>query len=298
MQAWVWITFGAALAQTVRFMLQRHLAGTGLSAAGATYARFVYAVPLVAVVLWAYSGVSGQPVALPQSSRFWAFALAGGLAQILATVAVVALFSMRNFAVGITLKKTETLQTALMGFVLLGELISAVGLAGIAVGFLAVLLLTDRSKTLLVFGLDRSAGLGLLSGALFGISGVAYRGASLSLESGDTALRAALTLLCVTAVQTLAMTAWFGLRDRAQIAKVLRAWRVAGLVGITSMIGSLCWFSAFTLQQAAYVNAIGQVELVLSLLAATLFYGERITPRELVGMALLVISILVIVLAI
>lgn len=48
------------------------------------------------------------------SGPFWAYALAGGLTQILATMCVVALFAERNFAVGITFKKTEVIQLSLI----------------------------------------------------------------------------------------------------------------------------------------------------------------------------------------
>ena len=72
--------------------------------------------------------------------------------------------------------------------------------------------------------------------------------------------------------------------------------RTGVFVGLTSLCGSFCWFFAFTLQAAAYVKAVGQVELVLSLLASVLFFGEKISARELVGMAILSGSILMLVL--
>jgi drug/metabolite transporter (DMT)-like permease len=79
---------------------------------------------------------------------------------------------------------------------------------------------------------------------------------------------------------------------------VWRARRVAVWIGLTSMGGSLCWFIAFTLQNAAYVKALGQVELILSVIASTLFFRERITGREALGMAILVASILLLILVI
>ena len=63
-----------------------------------------------------------------------------------------------------------------------------------------------------------------------------------------------------------------------------------------SLAGSFCWFFAFTLQAAAFVKAVGQIELALSLLASVMFFGEKITARELIGMALLCGSILLLVL--
>ena len=299
MQAWIWITCGAALAQTLRFMLQKYLATGVLSAPGATFARFVYSAPIVALFVYLYARQSGQDVPSIHAG-FAGYALMGGLAQILATICTVALFSMRNFAVGITLKKTEVLQTAIVGFVLLGERLSGITILGILIGFAAVMFLSDTGGGVaakLLRRPDKTAALGLLSGALFGISGVSYRAASLSLDSGDTAIRAGLTLAFVTAAQTLIMVGWFLWRDRAQIKKVFASWRVSALVGLTSMVGSYCWFSAFTLQKAALVNAVGQIELAFSLVASTLIFGEKITIRELIGIGLLMVSILIIVLA-
>ena len=64
------------------------------------------------------------------------------------------------------------------------------------------------------------------------------------------------------------------------------------------MVGSFCWFSAFTLQQAAYVNAVGQIELAFSILASMLIFSERISAREWIGIALILSSNVTIILAI
>ena len=298
MEAWIPITIAAALAQTFRFMLQKQLKTTGLSTGGATFARFVYSAPLVAVLIAIYARSSGQ-VFPTMPDRFWLFAVSGGLAQILATMCVVALFSHRNFAVGITFKKTEVVMTAIAGFLILSETVAAAGAIAIGIGLIGVLLLSDPPGGQGKFHsriFNRAAALGLASGAFFAISAVGYRGASLALSHGDTVLRAGTTLAIVTAMQTLALGIWLAWRERGQIMTVLRAWRVAGLVGVTSMIGSFCWFSAFTLQNAAYVNALGQIELIFSIAASALFFKEKISRRELAGMGLLVIGILVLVL--
>ena len=52
------------------------------------------------------------------------------------------------------------------------------------------------------------------------------------------------------------------LHEPGEIARVIVAWRVAAWVGLTGMLGSFGWFAAFTLQNAAYVKALGQVELM------------------------------------
>jgi len=298
MEPWVWITFGAALAQTFRFMLQKHLSTGRLSAAGTTFARFAFSAPLAALIAVGYGQVSAQPIpAIPPA--FWGYALIGGISQIIGTVFVVLLFGHRNFAVGITFKKTEVILSVLMGLLILGEGISWTGFGVILLGLVGVLLLSDppggQGRWLRRIS-NRVAGLGLASGVFFGISGVGYRGASLSLDGGDAFLRAVVTLVCVTTLQTLLLGAWLVWRERGQVRAVFAAWRVAALVGLTSLAGSICWFTAFTLQTVAYVNAVGQVELIFSLAASTLVFRERITTREVVGVVLLTVSIMALVL--
>ena len=106
----------------------------------------------------------------------------------MATICVVALFKQRNFAVGITFKKTEVIQTAIVGLLVLGDQINLWGWVAIILGLSAVLVL---SKTPGSEGpwwhhlTNRAAQLGLGSGVLFAFSAVSYRGASLKL--GDLA---------------------------------------------------------------------------------------------------------------
>ena len=110
---WIIVTIAAAIFQTLRFMLQKHLATATLSAGGATFSRFLYSAPFIAVLLGATLIGSGRslPAVTP---AFWVYGLVGATAQIAATICVVLLFKQRNFAVGITFKKTEVIQTIMI----------------------------------------------------------------------------------------------------------------------------------------------------------------------------------------
>lgn len=295
---WLIATLAAAAFQALRFMLQKVLATATLTASGATFARFFYSAPLVALGLAAYLAVHG--LEMPALSVvFWVFGLTGGLAQVLATVCVVQLFKSRNFAVGITLKKTETILSVLVGLVLLGEGVSLFAFGAIALGVCGVILLSKQPQSARHGWrsmANQSVALGLGAGFLFAISAVCYRGASLELATDDAVLRAAVTLSAVTASQLVGMALWLKWRSPGQILAVWQARRIAIWIGILSMGGSFCWFLAFTLQTAALVKAVGQVELVFSLLISTLIFGERSTGRELWGIGLLVASIVALVL--
>jgi drug/metabolite transporter (DMT)-like permease len=301
MELWIPISIAAAFAQNLRFMLQKHLKATRLSTGGATFARFVFAAPLAVLLALALIGTGLRE--MPELNMWFAgFAMVGGLAQIMATMFVVALFAERNFTVGITLKKTEVMQTALMSLIVLGEVISLWGIIAIVIGLLGVILLSDPPKTAVRLGwkarlFNKASGYGLASGALFGVSATGYRGASLSLVGGDFIIRAVVTLAFVTLFQSLVMMLWLRWREVGQISAVMRSWKVTALVGLTGVLGSLGWFMAFTLQNAAYVKALGQIELVFTFLASWLVFKETSTGREIAGILLVVSSILLLILA-
>lgn len=293
MELWIIASVAAALFQSVRFMLQKHLAQVKLSAAGATFARFVYSAPLAGLILAVVLRSQRPDMAWP-GAAFWAFGAVGGAAQITATVCTVMLFGRRNLAVGMTFIKSEVLLTALIGFVVLGEAVSGIGLLAIVLGVIGVLVLSgplEGGRGWRRF-LTPSAALGLGAGALFGVSAVFYRAASLEVASDAPMLRALVTLAAVTMMQMLGMWVWLRLREPGEVGRVLGAWRSAGFIGLTSMAGTFCWFTAFTLQNAAYVKAVGQVELIFGVLATLLVFRERISGREYFGITLLALSIL------
>lgn len=292
MELWVIFTVAAAAVQTMRFTLQKRLKGLGLSTGGATFSRFIFAVPLAVAGVGLLVAVRGHP--LPDlSGRFWGFVMLGGLGQIIATFCTVALFSERSFAVGIAFTKTETVQVAAFSALVLAETVSGAGLAAILVGLAGVLMLSRPPGGWGQGGiLNRAVVLGVLAGAFFGASAIGYRGATLEVANADPLFRAAVALACVTGFQTLVMLPWLAWREPGEVGRVLGAWRATLPVGVTGVLGSLFWFTAFALQNAAYVRSVGQVELIFSILVSVLVFRERPTLREMLGMGLLAASII------
>ncbi len=291
MEPWVLFSVLAAAAQTMRFAVQKVLVSAALSPAAATWARFLWSWPLAVALAFAYGRATGAE--FPEfAPAFLIYAILGGAFQILATICTVSLFSLRAFAVGITFKKTEVMLTALAGFVILGDMISGPGAAAIAFGFVGVLLLSDPPEGGSIF--NRAAGIGILSGILFALSAVTYRGATLSLSSGDPVLTGGVTLAVVVLWQTLALGIWLWLKEPGQIIATLAAWRQTSIVSVFSLVGSWSWFAAFSLMNAAYVFAVGQIELIFSILIGALWFREELKPRELLGISVLATSILAI----
>lgn len=295
MELWIPITIAAAFLQNLRSALQKHLQGS-LGTRGASFVRFGYGFPVaILYVLVLHHGFGYPYPAL--NWNFAAWAVLGGLAQIYATILLVYLFSLRNFAVGTAYSKTEPVQAAIFGFVLLGENITFAAVCAIIIGVLGVMLISiARSPLSLrnVLGalMGRTALIGIASGAVFGVSAVAYRSASLSLDGPGPIMQAAVTLACVTTFQTVFMLVWMILKDKNEIVLVLRSWRSSSLVGLAGVLGSACWFTAMTLQQVAYVRALGQIELVFTFLASFFLFRERVNPLELAGCLLIVGGIL------
>jgi drug/metabolite transporter (DMT)-like permease len=295
MELWIPITIAAAFLQNLRSALQKHLQGS-LGTRGASFVRFGYGFPVAVlyVVLLHY----GFGYAFPALNwSFVAWAMIGGVAQIFATIMLVHLFSLRNFAVGTAYSKTEPVQAAIFGFILLGEKLTPAAAGAIVVGVIGVMLISMARmplswRNMAVALASRTALLGIASGTVFGVSVVAYRSASLSLDGPNVLMQAAMTLACVTTFQTVFMLAWMAWKDKSEITQVLKTWRSSGLVGLASVFGSACWFTAMTLQQVAYVRALGQIELVFTFMASYFLFKERINRMEILGCLLIVSGIL------
>ncbi len=298
MELWIPITICAAFMQNLRSSLQKHLKGQ-LKTSGATFARFVFAVPFAALYVAILIGLFGYTLPSPNPT-FLLYMVTGGLGQITATALLVYIFSFRNFAVGTTFSKTETIQTAIFAVIILGETISAVATVAILISLVGVMMISLNQSTAQGTGwrrwVDASTGIGIASGAFFGISAVSYRAASLSLDGGDFVINAAYTLACVTVFQTVVMAAYMRLRDPGQVMATLKSWRVAGLVGLSGMMASAGWFTAMTLHHAAYVRALGQIELLFTFAFSYFAFKERSSKVELGGIALVTIGIVILLL--
>ena len=292
--AWIPFTLVAAAAQAVRTALQRHLKGR-LSTNGASFTRFVFGLPL-AIVYFAtlvLAGVGGLP---RPGVAFWAWVVAAAVSQILATSLQLHVMSTRNFATVVAYAKTEVVQAAVFEAVFLGAFVSWLGAAGIALATVAVMLMslirTERPLRAFFLGwTDPTALLGLVAGGLFGVAAVGFRAASVSLQDPSPFVAAAFTLVVATSIQTAMMGGYLAAREPGQIGRVFADRRTGMLVGLASAIGSAGWFTAFTLQIAAYVRTLGLIELIFTLLISLYAFRERPGRFEVIGLGLLVISI-------
>jgi len=239
---------------------------------------------------------------LPElNPSFIGFVVMGGLAQITATALLVTLFDARNFAVGTTYSKTETIQAAVFALVFLGESISLTATIGILVSLVGVIAISVAKGQGGIGNLtggrnNRAVLIGLASGGFFGIAAISVRGGSLSLGGDGFLVQAGFTLAVMLVFQTIVMGTYMAIRNASELREVLAAWRVAMWVGASGAAASIGWFTAMTIQNAALVRALGQIELVFTIAASVIVFREKIVRMELIGITLVVAGILILLL--
>lgn len=296
---WLWIpiTIGAALAQTVRNAAQRHLTPI-LGTFGATLVRFLYGLPFALLWLWAVAGIGGFPMPAP-TLPFLVWIFVSSITQIGATALLLRVMEERNFAIGIAYAKTEVIQVAVFGLVLLGDPIGPGTLSAVAFATVGVMLLApiDRKRplqTLLASWTTRTALLGIASGSLFGIAAVGYRGAALALEGAAFLMAAACTLVAAQALQSVLLGGWLYVRSREVVVRVCREWRKSLFAGLMGATASGCWFTAMAIEPAAHVRTLALVEIFFGYAVARRFFSERVTRVEITGMLLLLVGLVLV----
>ena len=295
---WIPVTIAAAFIQCLRTAFQKRLTKS-LSAEGANFIRYVYGAPVAILLLFALDRGFGLNLPVPNAASI-VYGIVGGLGQIAATSLLIRAFTYRSFVVGTTYSKTETVQAALLAALVLGEHLDFWGWSAIALGLVGIVVMSRAAAagagTWQDAGARKAALIGLGSGTLFGLCAVAIRASSLALPSGNELERAAVTLACITSMQTLMMGAYLAARDRKQISEVFRLWPQTAPVGLMSVAGSAGWFFGMTLENAALVRALGQIELVFTYLASHLLFRERATAGETAGILLVAGSVILLIL--
>ncbi len=297
--AWLWIpvTLWAAFAQTLRNAAQRQLTGE-LGTLGATLVRFLYGLPFAALWLIAVHSV-GQYDFPDANPSFLGWVLLGAISQIAATALLLRVMAERNFTLGVAYSKSEIIQVAVFGFVFLGDTVNAIVAFAIALGTAGVLMLApaDREhplRALLTGWTSRLALLGLASGTGFALSAVGFRGAALALHDTPFLMAAASTLLVAQVVQTLLLGGWLLVRQRDIVMRVLRAWRMSLFAGFMGAAASVGWFTAMAIEPVAHVRTLGLTELLFSYIVSRRVFREHLERRELIGIALLTLGLIVV----
>jgi drug/metabolite transporter (DMT)-like permease len=289
--AWLPFTILAALFQAWRTAVQQRVRAE-LSVNAAGWVRYLYGLPFGCALLGGYWVWSGQVVP-SLSVYFFGACAAAGLAQILATNLLLMAFGHRNYVAGTAFAKTEAIQGALLAFIFLGETLSAVTVAGIAIGVLGVMRVAAGGVRFELKTLVQPAALcGLGAGLGFTMTSIFVKSATLELATSDKVFAALVTLVCVNAIQTVMQGAYVAIREPEQVHKVLTSWRTSGQVGLLAALGSACWFTGFALAPVALVRAVGQVEVIMTIGFSRFYLKEARKPGEVTGLLLVGLGVM------
>jgi drug/metabolite transporter (DMT)-like permease len=283
--SWILFTLLAAFSQSWRNAFQSRLSKE-MNVTGVTLSRFLWASPLAAFYL--LSLYIYQPVSLPIFTTYsYLFIVGASIMQIIATGLMVVLFKQKNFAIGAGLAKSEAPVAAFLGVLFFGTSLSLLGWVGVAVGAIAVFMLScpDGIRSLSL----KTALIGLACSTSFALTSLWIREASLTLDI-PFPHRAAWILLLVITLQTLVLVAYMLVKDRSTLKTMFTKPKLVIMTSIASFIGSLGWFSAMSLQTVPLVKTLGQVEVFFTMLISLFWLKERIKRKDILALILIAIA--------
>jgi drug/metabolite transporter (DMT)-like permease len=286
--SWLWALFTiiAAAAQTVRNATQRELTAK-LGTVGATHVRFLFGFPSALLFLCGVMIALGQGLPRPLPI-YWLWVIGGALTQIAATALMLAAMNDRSFVVVYAYIKTEPVQAALFGLIFLGDVVTPWMAAAILIATAGVVTMALKPGTSSDL---RATLLGLAAGAMFALSAVGFRGAILNLALPSYVMAATFTVVMGLLLQSLLLSVYLWLRNPDVLTAIVRAWRPSLFAGFMGALASQFWFLAFALATAASVRTLALVEVLFAQAISRFVFKQATTPREAVGIALIVAGV-------
>ncbi len=285
---WIIFTVVASLGQVLRNAMQRSLIET-VGLAGATHVRFLYGFPFALAFLAAVA-VSVDAHAPPITLAFFGFVVAAASAQVLGTALMLEAMQHRSFVVTTAYLKTEPVQVAISGALVLGDRLSATAWVAILIATLGVILTARKGgrESLLAW---RPAALGLLSASFFAIASVGFRGAIRALPTDDFVLAATAALAAALGFQAAAMSLYLWIVDRKAMVALMKFWKPSLFAGFLGAASSQFWFLAFALETAAKVRTLALIEVLFAGLISGALLKQALGRNERLGIALIVAGV-------
>ena len=282
----VWAIFAilAAFFQNLRTSLQKKL-NKNLSIVASTYVRFAFALPFALIVFIFNFGNFDIISTVLNQSNFFYYTFLGSVIQITFTITLLYLFRFSNFVVGTSLSKTEVIQIAIFEYVILKDKLNLFGVLGIIIATIGVIMISIKDLRLFFKNFFSKVTLiGLGAGLLLGLSVVYFRAAALSLENFSSNFdKAFMTVFFALIIQTTLITIYLVIFERPEFKKFLENKFEIFLAGLSGFLATLSWFFAFTLIQASFVRALGQIEIFFSYVSSKYLFKEKITFIEILG---------------
>ena len=225
---------------------------------------------------------------------FWLWVVLGAGAQIAATMLMLMAMGERSFVVTIAYIKTEPVQVALFGLLFLGDKLTlAIALAIlIATAGVIVMSLSPGTARPTICGRCCS----VFSAARCSPcrrSAIAARSSRSNIPTSSWRRRSrSRSGLVLQAASLSAFLAW---RDMEVLRAIFRAWKPSLLAGFMGAFASQFWFLAFAIATAASVRTLALVEVLMAQAVSNFIFKQPTTPREAVGIVMIVIGVVVLV---
>jgi drug/metabolite transporter (DMT)-like permease len=286
---WIPFTLIASVGQVARNAMQRHLTGP-LGTWGATNIRFLFGLPFSILFFTVALLATGDPLPWP-TAAFWPWLALGALSQIVGTGLMLLAMNDRSFVVTTAYMKTEAIQTAIFGFIFLGDHLTTGKVIAILIATVGVVITALRPGGGKGFADLRPTVLGLGSAAVFALSAVGFRGAIITVQGVSFVTAASYTLVWGLFVQTLILTIYLLWRAPKILRAILGLWRPSMLAGFMGAFASQFWFLAFALTAAANVRTLALIEVLFAQGVAHFSFKQPVSARELTGIALIVVGV-------
>jgi len=294
---WALLTISAIFFQIIRNLEQKKL-HKDLDVFTTSWSRFILPFPfaIIAVISTFQS----------YNFEFFHYILINALFQILGNIFLIKTIQTKNFGVGIAFSKTEIIQALILGFLLYNFRFNFNEILAIFIAFIGIILLAkidfknfkDFTKSL-----KNIASLyGILCGFCFGITSYNIQFASNYLISdGFNSIKAStLVLLYTIFFQNIFFIIFKSFQKRlfSDVKKLflIDNYRKFLLTSLSSFVGSICWYGAYSIGNVIHVKTVGQLEIIASMLVAKFHFKEKNSIKENLGIIFIIIAILLIIL--
>jgi len=227
--------------------------------------------------------------------------------QIIGTALLAVLFKAKNFSVAINFFKADNIFAAVLGFVFFAEVMNMNEWLAILLSLIGVLVAgASKVKKQTKDGTSEKASLaqnnqnsianflanfsifnkntliGLSAAFTITLTNFGARYTSLSFDGGVRMTNSAVAILMVVLVQNLILPIQIYFFDKTELAKIFqkKVLPTGLMLGLNSELGSIGWFTAYSLGTVALVRTVGQIEFVWTILITLFIFKSKIEIRE------------------
>ena len=286
--SWIFYTIAAAALQTFRNLEQKGL-NAKLDVFTVSWSRFLLPLPFaILAALNSYQIIN---------QKFVFYCLITAFFQVAGNIFLLQTFRSKNFSIGIAFYKTETLQAMIVGLFFFNEKVSLMSFLAIMIAMVGVILISGVAfdggmKKFFQSLKNKATFYGLLTGFCFSISAFNLKNAAEILLPFDYSnLKAAiLVLLWVIIFQNILLGSIkiYQKRFLQDLKNLVSLENKSTFFKTTifSFLGSICWFTAYSLGKVVYVKAVGQIELLMAIASSYFILKEKLKIGEIIGIIL------------